>query len=331
MWPRNTRTNGRRACRSAALCAAWVLCLAFASRADGVAATLAVGEKDVRRAEKVVAKLRLLDEAAARDDADALRARAAKLYPGLFVAVADMRASDLKTDLDTAVFLYERVVRTWFAAGAASLVAADCAGERPDIYRPLCHELRGGTARQLLLSKARLHVRWAEAVVKTFRGCGDADTSRALSEMKAARDNDLVIAARIVETLKHLERVVNAPATYAEYQERGAASQVSSDKLEGQCSDALDLVSALLSSMPRSPAFYQLAVARRGYGDGLFWQRKVSESKKTVVSAHAFTRDPLQDLRMDANQVGYVAVTNWKSALKHTRMAERAISGSPRR
>lgn len=326
MWPLNTRAGGRRTRRGAALHAAWLLCLALASHADeGVAATPSLREKDVRRAEKVLAQLRLLDEAAARDDGEALRARSAKLYPGLFVAVADMRESDLKTDLDTAVYLYERVVRTWLAAGSAS---SDCAGERPDIYLPLCLDQRGRTARGLLLAKARLHARWAEAVVKTFGGRGDADTSGALSEMKAARENDLLIAARIVGALKTLEEVVNVPATHAEYQERGTASAVSFHKLEADCSDALDVARALLSWLPRSPTFYRLSNARRGYSDGLFWHRKVYQSKKLSVSANAFAPDPLQALRLDANQVGYAVVVNWKSALKHTRLAEQSLPGS---
>lgn len=329
MWPLNTLTNRRHACRRVALRAGWLLCLALASHADGAAATLAGGEKDVQRAEKIVTKLRQLDEAAAREDASTLRAVASKLYPGLFVTVADMRASELKTDLDTAVFMYERIVRTWFTTGAATL--ADCAGERPDIYLPLCRELSGGTTRQLLLAKARLHVRWAEAVVKASRGESDDATSRALSEMKTARDNDLLIAARIVETLKPLEEIVNVPATHAEYLERGSASQAGFDKLEGACADALDVTGALLSSLPRSPLFYHLSNAYRDYSDGLHWQRKVSQSKQLVVSANAFTSDPLKDLRLNAEQVGYVAVSNWRSALKHTRMAEQTISGLLRR
>jgi hypothetical protein len=319
-----------RARRRTPLRAACLICLALAAHAEGAAysATSDPREKDVRRAEQVVAKLRLLDEAAARDDAKALRALAAKLYPGLFVTVADMRESDLKTDLDTSVFLYERVVRTWFGAGAAP---ADCAVERPDIYLPLCLNLRGGTARQLLLAKARLHFRWAEAVVKTFRGGVDAGTARALSELKAARENDLVIAARIVAALKPLEGIVNVPRSYADYQEHRDVAKVGFERLDNEFAAALAAAGTLLASMPRSPAFYHLSNARRGYSDGLFWQRKVYQSEKPVVSAHAFTRDPLRDLRLGADQVGYTAVINWKSALKHTRIAEQAISSSLRR
>jgi hypothetical protein len=320
----------RRATHSAAravLCAAGLIGFALnvlATEATGAGTQPALREKDVRRAEKVVAKLGLLDGAATSgEDAKTYHALAAELYPGLFVTVADMRESDLKTDLDTAVFLYAKVGRAWIAAGATK---ADCENERRDVYLPLCLDLRGGTARQLLLSKARLHARWAEAVVKNYRGVGDAETLRALAMMKTARENDSMIVARIVETLKPLERLINAYATYADYQEGRAASKISLDGLDAEFAGALNTASLLLASLPRSPSFYHLSSARDSYRDGLFWYRKVHQSRSLVVSANAFARDPLRDLRLNADQVGYTVVVNWRTAVKYTRLAEHSLS-----
>lgn len=312
------------------LCAACLIGLALdapAAGAPGTAAPPALREKDVQRAEKVVEKLRLLDvEAASGDDAKAYRALADRLYPGLFVTVAKMRESDLKTDLDTAAFIYERVGRTWFAAGATG---ANCEYERRDIYLPLCLDLRGGTARQMLLSKARLHVRWAEALVKNYRGADDADTSRELGAIRAARANDSLIAARVVETLKALEGLVNTFPTYADYLERPDVSKVGFDRLDAEFADALSVASHLLASLPRGPAFYHLSNARDSYRDGLFWYSKVHPSRKMVVSAAAFERDPLADLRLNAGQVGYTVVVNWRTAVRYTRMAEHLLSRPP--
>lgn len=322
MWPLSTPTRERLR-RRAALCLGWLVWCAPPLYAKGASDAAALREKDVQRAEKVVAKLRLLDAAGAeRADAAEFRSLTRKLYPGLFVTVADMRPSDLKTDLDTAVFLYEEVGRTWFAAGDA---AADCGRERPDIYRPLCLGLRGGTVREMLLARARLHARWAEAVVKNYRGAGDAETPRALSELSAARGNDLAIAARVVESLKPLEGLANLSRTYADYQEQRAVSKVSSEKLEGEFADALGRAGALLNWMPRSPTFYYLSGARRGYTDGLFWYRKVYRARNMVVSARGFEGDPLKDLWRDAEQVGYTAVVNWRAAAKYTRLAEQSL------
>jgi len=309
----------------AALCAAWLLGFALTSPAQGdagAARPYGPREKDVRRAEKVLAKLRLLEEAAG-EDARAFRGVAAKLYPGLFVAVAELREGDLKTDLDTAAFLYAEVGRAWAGAGEA---AADCGRERPDIYRPLCLGLRGGTRRQLLAAKARLHTRWAAAVVKTYKGEADAATSRALSEMQAARGNDSIIAARVVETLTPLEGLANASPVHSPYQEQRAASKVSFDRLDAEFAGALDTAGALLSWMPRGPAFYRLTRARRSYSDGLFWYRKVHQSKKMVVSASAFVPDPLKELGLDAERVGHAVANNWRAAARYTRTAEQSLS-----
>ncbi|MDQ3803599.1 MAG: hypothetical protein M3416_07200 [Acidobacteriota bacterium] len=313
------------------LCAVYLLGCALTPHGQTAAAgeRSALREKDVRRAERVLERLRLLgNAAAAQEGGDGFRDLARKSYPGLFVTVADMRQSDLKTDLGTAVFLYEDVSRAWTAVGNST---AYCEGERPDVYRPLCLRLGGGTARHLLLAKARLHFRWAEAVVKTYRGGGDAETSRLLSEMKAAREHDLLIAARVSETLKSLEGMVNTSSTYADYLEHRVAAKVSFETLETEFSDALGRAGALLGWMPRSPVYYCLSSAWRSYRDGLFWYRKVHSSKKMVVSAAAgFGRDPLKELRLDAEQVGYTVVTNWKAAAKYTRLAEQSLSGAAR-
>jgi hypothetical protein len=334
VWLLSTLTSERllrraaRAAAGAALCVAWLVGCAPASHAKAAPGANALREKDVRRAEKVVAQLRLLDGAgAAASDVVAFRSLTRKLYPGLFITVADMRQSDLKTDLDTAVFLYEEVGRTWAAAGET---AADCGRERPDVYLPLCLGLRGGTARQLLLAKARLHARWAEAVVGNYRGAGDAETVRALSEMRAARGNDLSIAARVVETLKPLEGLANIPRSYADYEEQRAVSKVSFERLDGEFADALGRAGALLNWMPRSPSFYYLSSARRSYADGLFWYQKVHRARRMVVSASGFERDPLKDLWRDAEQVGYTVVVNWRTAVKYTRLAEQSLPAEAR-
>lgn len=333
MRPLNTRASRKhsrgRAARTAARVVLVVACVLASLLNVQAAETLALREKDVRRAEKVVAKLRRLDEtAAAGDDAKAYRAFAARVYPGLFVTVADMKESDLKTDLDTAVFLYAKVGRTWFNADA---LTADCGRERADIYRPLCLDLRGGTVRQLLLAKARLHARWAEALAKDYRGRGDAETSRTLAAMRAARANDQLIAARVVEVLRPIEELLTVSKTFADYQESRALSRISFDKLEGKLTDALDSASGLLASMPRGPAFYHLSSARDSYRDGLFWYRKVHPARRMVVSANAFERDPLREARLDADQVGYTVSVNWRAAAKYTRLAEQSLSLAARR
>ncbi|HEX5707132.1 MAG TPA: hypothetical protein VFX96_07540 [Pyrinomonadaceae bacterium] len=262
-----------------------------------------------------------MDEAATRDDARGLRAAAARLYPGLFITVADMHQSDLKTDLDTAVFLYEEAARAWLTSGGS---AADCGRERRDIYVPLCLALRGGTRRQLLISKARLHARWAEAAVRGFRGEDNAETLSALSAMKAARANDLLLAASVVETLKSLEETVNTILT-TDPEGRRTVSRAAFDKSHAKLAEALRESGAQIAAMPRSAAFYSLSKAWRGYKDGLFWYQKVHQSKRLVVAVGGFDTDPLKDLRLDAEQVTDTVAANWNAAVKSTRAAQQSL------
>jgi hypothetical protein len=311
--------------------AALLLALTFACCASGAAqqaATRATRDANARRAEKILSKLRLLHDAAAADDAGAYHKLVSNLYPDLFVNVAEMRPGDLSTDLSTAVFLAEKLERTWAAAGATT---ADCRNERPDIYLPLCLALRGSTVRQLLLAKSRLHARWAEAALRNSRGEADAETARALAEMEAARGNDLLLAGRVVETLKTLEGHLPLSTADAARKERFNAAADGFDGSDREFADALRIAGDLLAWMPRSHTFYQLSEARLAYADGLSWHRKVRQSKSLVVSAaRGFAPDPLKGLRLDAEQVSMTVQANWKLAVRHTRLAEQFLSGMMR-
>jgi hypothetical protein len=335
VWPHNfikpgtRRHSSRRLARLAALCAACVAGFMFATRvATAAGGAPALGDGDVRRAEKVLARLRLLYGAADAGDADAYRKLTSKFYPGLFITVAEIPQGDLNTDLSTAVFLAEKLGRSWAAAGDT---AADCRNERPDIYLPLCLDLRGGTVRQLLLAKSRLHARWAEAAASNSRGAAAAETARALAEMEAARANDLVIAARVVEALTTIEERSPLSREGAARGGRFDASAAGFDGRDGEFAHALRVSEALLAWLPRSPTFYHLSGARHSYADGLSWYQKVSQSKSPVVSAaRGFAPDPLKELRLDAEQVSAAVHANWKSAIRHTRLAGQSLSGQAR-
>lgn len=301
-------------------------CAAPASVAAAAGDARAIREDDVQRAEKVLSKLQLLHEAASANDAGTYRKLTSKFYPELFVKVSEMSPGDLSTDLSTAVFLAEKLGRTWAAAADTT---ADCRNERPDIYLPLCLELRGGNVRQLLLAKSRLHARWAEALLRNRRGEADAETAHALAEMDAARANDLRIAALVVKELKTIEE--SLPTEGTARGERFKASAAGSDGSDGEFTDSLQVAESLLAWLPRSQPFYHLSGARLAYADGLSWYRKARQSKSLLVSAASgFVPDPLKALRLDAAQVSTTVHANWKSAAKHTRLAEQSLSVASR-
>jgi hypothetical protein len=317
-------------CRGVAACAVFMFACAFTCRpayASVPADAGTIHDADARKAEKILAKLRLLHAAADADDASAYRALVSKLYPDLFIRVAEMPPGDLSTDLSTAVFLAEKLGRTWDAVGET---AAECRDERPDIYMPLCLSLRGGTVRRLLLARSRLHARWAEAVLSDYRGEADGETARALAEMKAARANDRLIAARVVEMLRPLEVLIGHPAGDAGRGGRLAATTLGADGSDEEFADALRVTGALLAWMPRSQTFYRLSGARAAYADGLSWYWKARQSKRLVISANSFAPDPLKILALDAEQAVAAARANWKSAAKLTRLTEQSLSEAAR-
>jgi hypothetical protein len=145
--------------------------------------------------------------------------------------------------------------------------------------------------------------------------------------MAAARENDLLVAARIVETLKALEgRFPVAPAS-VNRGKRFDASAGGFEGSDGEFADALHVAGDLLAWMPRSATFYYLSDARLAYADGLSWYRKVRQSKTLLVSAaRGFAPDPLQDMNLDTQQVSATVQANWMSALRHTRLAEQSLS-----
>ncbi|MDT5296106.1 MAG: hypothetical protein QOJ76_2986, partial [Acidobacteriota bacterium] len=175
--------------------------------------TRAPGGKDLKRAESLISKLQRLEEAAAEPaDSDVFGRAAARLYPGLFESVAKLRDGDLKTDLATAVSLYESALR---ASREGRGPVPDCSRELRDSYARLCLENRSGDAAHLLLSKAHLHARWAETELRYAGGERGAETLDAMSLIRAERSTDMALAEEALYVLKELAEGVNAGASSA--------------------------------------------------------------------------------------------------------------------
>ena len=309
------------ACRLVVFKSLVLMILACASPAYGGGLNdSALREKDVRKGAEIVAELRRL-ERLARTDSRGYGALAGELYPGLFVKVSKLRESDLKTDLTTAVFLYERALHEGNAA-------IDCAAEMRAVYSRLCAEEKSDTAVKFLWAKARLHTNWADALIKSRGGAADAVTSAALEEMRAERRNELALAERAFAALKTLEREVHVYSSLAEFQERRAAlARVSFERLSGEAASALGEVDRILQSLPRGPLFYPLYHARNFYSDGLFWWGKTYRRGQAVVDANSLgERDGAESLGMDPGAVDYTVSINWRNAAQRMRRAEQLIA-----
>lgn len=290
----------------------------------GVSPDLALREKDVAKAESIVLKLRWLEQSRTNSaDLQSQRKLIGKMYLGLFIQVAELRAGDLKTDLTTAIFLYEEAWREQFEANRPE---HDCKGEMREVYARLCLENKNGMVSDFLRAKARLHTRWAEALINDYRGIKDAATTATLAEMRSERRNDLRLAEQAVTALKSLEKKVYDYSSLAEFEEHKALARVPFKQLCEDVSGMLQSIDRILLSLPRSQLFYSLYHARNSYVDGLFWWQKTYRRSKLVVDVNSFDdADKIQISNPDANVLNYTAVINWRKAIKHTREAVNII------
>ena len=297
-----------------------LLCLAgFEARAHS-SPDLALREKDVKRGERIIAKLRALENppsASANSHNQPIPFE--KISGSLFAQVAALRASDLKTDLTTAVFLYEEATRAPFDSKGAPF---DCESELREVYARLCRETKSDTLADFLRSKARLHLQWAEAAINDYRGIKDAATLATLAEMRQERRNDVWLAEQAVAALKSLESEVSDYASLAEFEEHRRLALVSFEQLAADVSEMRRRVDSILLSLPRSPLFYPLYHARNAYVDRLFWWQKTYRQKQMVVNVNSFTEpDEMKSSNLDGNAVNYTVVINWRKAIRHTREA----------
>jgi hypothetical protein len=270
--------------------------LVFAGREARAARTPEA--KDLKRAEALLSKLALLEEAAASSEPGALRRAASKLYPGLFDAVSKLRDSDLKTDLSTAVAFYESAAR-----GAGTRADLDCSRELRDSYSRLCREAAASSdgRANLLAAKARLHTRFAEAELRHALGARDEATLETLRRIREERSTDIALAR---EALRALKELTGTPAD----------------------SDRLEEVGLILASLPRGQVYTLLRNAFDASRDALCWQSRTLPSRALVVDVNSYASpDPLRLLDTRADEADRAALANQRAALNFIRRAQEAI------
>jgi hypothetical protein len=300
------------------------LCLAGLDARAASSSDPALREKDIKRGERILATLRALDQSQPEAVAGQRQRRSArKISDELFVAAAGLDSSDLKTDLATALFLYDEAFSEEFNSRRTSI---DCEAELRETYARLCRENQGGTLSLYLQAKARLHARFAAATINDYRGIKDDATNSALEEMRRERSNDLRLAERAVKALKSLEGEVYAYKSLADFEEHRRLSNVSFERFSEDVSEMLRRVDPVLLSLPRSPLFYTLYHARNLYADGLFWWRKTYRRTKLVVDVNSFNEPDEMKSRDPAPEASnYTVAISWRKAINHTREAARLI------
>ena len=299
----------------------------FALSAQAAAAQLStpLNERDVQKAEKIIAKLQRLEEVTATAaDFDSRKAEIRGLYPSLFVDASGLHEGDLKTDLTTAVFLYEAAYRARLGAGARGV---DCADEIRGAYLKLCLETPADDSFGLLRAKARLHARWGAAVVRYYRGARDPNTLGELSEIEAERKVDLALAERAVEALKRLAGNLGVSSPGGAFDETTEINNSPYERLSAEGSEALSTVERILTSLPRGRLRLLLHNAWSACREGLYWWGKTYlRERKTVSSNGLASPDPLKVIGLPTDVVKSTVLTNWRNTFKYTLEAERAIN-----
>lgn len=261
--------------------------------------------KDLKRSESVLSKLRRLEETSSTTDPDSFIKTARKLYPELFSKVAALREGALKTELATAVFLYESSLRAVRQGGAP-----DCAREPRETDARLCLETRAGGRAAFLRAKARRHVARAEAEMRYARGERGAATLEAVARIRVERETDRALAADALQSLKEL-----------------VASSSNADARPAlDAAAGLEAFDRVLASLPRDRTHQLLREARDAFRDGLYWRLKTAPALALVIDAGSHTPRgelPRQDLRAD--DTNNTAQANFHAALRFIDKAEEEL------
>lgn len=262
-------------------------------------------KKDLKRAEVVLSKLRRLEGTSAT----AFVKTARELYPGLFSKVSGLREGGLKTELKTAVVLYESSLR---AARQGVGDAYDCSRELRESYARLCFETREGGRAAFLRAKALLHARRAEAELLYARGERGAAMLDAVSLTRAERDTDRALASDALRSLKEL-----VAATTSSNNDARPTFDVAG---------RLEAVDRVLASLPRDRTHQLLCEARDAFRDGLYWQHKAAPALALVIDASSFTpRGELPRMDLRADDATRTAQDNLRAALKFISKAEEEL------
>jgi hypothetical protein len=277
--------------------------LVFAEQSAQAAPGVKDLKKDLKRAEAVLSKLRRLEEA---NGQEAFVKAARKFYPELYTKVSALHEGSLKTELTTAVVLYETSLRAARQGGAP-----DCSRELRESDARLCFEMFAGGRAAFLRAKAARHVSRAEAELLYAHGERDAATLDTVALIRAERDTDRAMLSDALQSLKEL-----------------IAASSSSDKARPTFDAAgrLEAIDRILASLPRDRPCQLLREARDAFRDGLYWQLKAAPALALVIDASSFTpRGELPRLGLRADDATRTAQANLRTALKFISRAEEEL------
>jgi hypothetical protein len=293
----------------------------------GQTGPIKLSEKQRARAEHLIGQLELLGILASGNPGyDEYRSSVRKVSEGIKDETHKLPEGDIKTDLLTSLYLYERVLSQWDEAETHKSKESRCASERPGIDLFLCQN-EDGPQRVWLWNKARLHTGWANAVLRVEKGTQDAAVMNALREMRAERELDLRLAQQAIERLKELQDDVVVYKSLGEFEEGRSLARVSFESYTEHLHRISPVVKHLLYLLPENRLKSELHNALLSYLDGGFWWSKVYRPMVINVAGRAFAESEptLMDKAYFSTDLYTVAI-NWRQGSQHIKRAEEMLN-----
>ncbi|MDQ2975607.1 MAG: hypothetical protein M3R69_09390 [Acidobacteriota bacterium] len=283
-----------------------------------------LSEKQLAKAEGLVTKLERFEAfTQSHPSPREYKTRLQELSSAIYKPASNLPESSLRTDITTALHFYElaEVNREDPTAGGER-----CANEKPGAYQRLC-EAHSGSRNELLRAKARLHVNWAKASVRSKRSSHDVD--ELLSEIEVERKNDQALAERALTFLTVLKGEVPVHASLADFEEAGTLARVSYETFKSDLLRTSAEVERILSWLPQNRLKFEISNALYSYQDGGMWWSRVYRPRIVNVSELASSEvSTAPSATAYQTTVPYTVAINWRQAGKYLERAEGLITRS---
>jgi hypothetical protein len=289
----------------------------------GQAGPLKLSERQRAKTEHLIGQLEQLGGLAAQNPQyDEYRTTVRKLSVGIKAEVNKLPESDIKTDLLTALYLYQRVSSDWNELERQQPPEAGCASEREGVDLYLCQNTNG-SQRAWVWKRARRHTGWARAELHAGQSVQDEALANELRVMLEERKLDVVLARKALEALKELRDDVIVYRSLGEFEDGRALARVSFESFTAHLRRTSPVVKHLLSLLPENRLKLELRNALLSYMDGGFWWSKVYSPAVINVSGRGFAEG--EPTRLDKAYLStdlYTVAINWRQGGQHIKRAE---------
>ncbi len=150
---------------------------------------------------------------------------------------------------------------------------------------------------------------------------GRSDSGR-LGDREAERENDRVLAGRVISDLKILESDVVVYNSLGDFEEGATLVRVPVERFNSDLRKVSADVELILSWLPQNKLKNELANALSSYQDGGLWWQRVYQPR--VVNVSELVSPPVLTSSDTAylSTVPYTVAINWRQGSKYLKRAE---------